>query len=399
MSRTFGNAAPGGGIGVRMLVPLVDMLNHAGDRTAGLLSGEAFATDNVRWDVRGPASAANATGGWEMAVSATRDVDEGEPLLLSYFEGSNDEFLLHYGFVPPCNPHDEVELAPGLAAALEALWAADAAAAVKAGGEGGGGGGGLAALEAAYAAALAAGREALRQEVEEAAARMGGGAGGGSPDADMDAAVYADLAAGLEVVKVASGSRISNSLVAALEALAGAGSSGGAAPGVDAEFLVAALCRRALRAMPTPLPIDLAALLLDAAARRESGDDAEAVHEAAAAAEQLQHYAALLGAAGGGAGGDSSGSSSPEDLARSILRAAAAGGAAPDAERLAAPPLEGWLRSAVSYRACKKMQLVDVIAAVAAARGAPVAELEQQLAAWAARGDGARAPPPPWRAF
>ncbi|KIY95247.1 hypothetical protein MNEG_12716 [Monoraphidium neglectum] len=97
MSRTFGNAAPGGGIGVRMMVPLIDMLNHAGDRTAGLLTDESFACDNVRWDVVAPGSPSNATGGWEMAVSAKRDVAEGEPLLLSYFEGSNDEFLLHYG--------------------------------------------------------------------------------------------------------------------------------------------------------------------------------------------------------------------------------------------------------------------------------------------------------------
>jgi hypothetical protein len=48
MSRTFGNAAQGGGIGVRMLVPLIDMLNHAGDETGGLLSDPATAKDNVR---------------------------------------------------------------------------------------------------------------------------------------------------------------------------------------------------------------------------------------------------------------------------------------------------------------------------------------------------------------
>jgi len=73
------------------------MLNHAGDRTQGLLSDESFAADNVRWDVLGPDNVANATGGWEMAVSAKRAIDEGEELLLSYFEGSNCEFLFHYG--------------------------------------------------------------------------------------------------------------------------------------------------------------------------------------------------------------------------------------------------------------------------------------------------------------
>jgi hypothetical protein len=48
MSRTFGNAAQTGGIGVRMLVPLIDMLNHAGDETGGLLSEPATPKDNVR---------------------------------------------------------------------------------------------------------------------------------------------------------------------------------------------------------------------------------------------------------------------------------------------------------------------------------------------------------------
>ena len=49
-SRTFGNAAPGGGVGVRMLVPLVDMLNHGGDQTeSGMLADpDHAATDNVR---------------------------------------------------------------------------------------------------------------------------------------------------------------------------------------------------------------------------------------------------------------------------------------------------------------------------------------------------------------
>lgn len=49
-SRTFGNAAREGGVGVRMLVPLVDMLNHAGDETSGLLTLPPVPKDNVRWD-------------------------------------------------------------------------------------------------------------------------------------------------------------------------------------------------------------------------------------------------------------------------------------------------------------------------------------------------------------
>ncbi len=51
-SRTFANAAAGGGVGVRMLVPLVDMLNHAGDVfAADGLPGDPAAVqpmDNVR---------------------------------------------------------------------------------------------------------------------------------------------------------------------------------------------------------------------------------------------------------------------------------------------------------------------------------------------------------------
>jgi hypothetical protein len=49
MSRTFGNASASGGVGVRMLVPLIDMLNHAGDETQGLMGDEPVAQDNVRW--------------------------------------------------------------------------------------------------------------------------------------------------------------------------------------------------------------------------------------------------------------------------------------------------------------------------------------------------------------
>lgn len=51
-SRTFGNASASGGVGVHMLVPLVDMLNHGGDETnSGLLADPSHtSTDNVRCD-------------------------------------------------------------------------------------------------------------------------------------------------------------------------------------------------------------------------------------------------------------------------------------------------------------------------------------------------------------
>lgn len=53
-SRTFGSAARKGGVGVRMLVPLVDMLNHGGDEAQQHLSGAVVATDNVRCELFKP---------------------------------------------------------------------------------------------------------------------------------------------------------------------------------------------------------------------------------------------------------------------------------------------------------------------------------------------------------
>lgn len=80
-----------------MLVPLVDMLNHAGDVTIsnpGATQPTVRADDNVRWELRalGPASGGSsgstgAAGGapeWVMEVSTTREVAAGEELLLSY---------------------------------------------------------------------------------------------------------------------------------------------------------------------------------------------------------------------------------------------------------------------------------------------------------------------------
>ena len=54
-----------------------------------------------------------------MQLSAIRGIAEGEELLLSYGERSNDHFFLYYGFVPPKNPHDEVVLFGDLEEALE----------------------------------------------------------------------------------------------------------------------------------------------------------------------------------------------------------------------------------------------------------------------------------------
>lgn len=127
MSRTFGNASPHGGVGVRMCVPLIDMLNHAGDEAAGglLSTNLVIPRDNVRWDVVSPDH--SSCGGWEMVLKATQDIAAGSPLALSYREGPNEEFLQCYGFVPASNPHDTVTLFGGLSAALEHLWQQDLA--------------------------------------------------------------------------------------------------------------------------------------------------------------------------------------------------------------------------------------------------------------------------------
>ena len=105
-SRTFGTAGRRGGVGARMLVPFVDMLNHGGDIATSCLGDPdptTFPMDNVRWDI------VTKLGGEPlMVLTATRDIDPGEELLLSYGERSNDEWVLHYGFVPPRNPHDDV---------------------------------------------------------------------------------------------------------------------------------------------------------------------------------------------------------------------------------------------------------------------------------------------------
>lgn len=109
-SRTFGSAGRTGGVGVRMLVPLVDMLNHAGDEDRSTTAGPAavpmpVAVDNVRWDI-----VSKIGGEYFMVLTATRDIIAGEELLLSYGERSNDDFFMHYGFIPSRNVHDDVIL-------------------------------------------------------------------------------------------------------------------------------------------------------------------------------------------------------------------------------------------------------------------------------------------------
>lgn len=103
----------GADLGVRrLMVPCVDMANHAPVPSAFFASG-----------------AAAADGAPTVRLVAARDLGVGEELTLSYAEESSAHFAAHYGFVPADNPYDALdvdarELAP-LRAAHAAGWPAD----------------------------------------------------------------------------------------------------------------------------------------------------------------------------------------------------------------------------------------------------------------------------------
>ena len=103
-SRTYGVASAGGEGYFRALLPLADLLNHAGDEYDAASSKwpPARAGDNIAW------STLDDDGTIEFA--ATRAVEPGEEATMSYGERSNDHFLMYYGFTPPRNPHDDVVL-------------------------------------------------------------------------------------------------------------------------------------------------------------------------------------------------------------------------------------------------------------------------------------------------
>jgi hypothetical protein len=65
-SRTFATAAQDGGVGVRVMVPVLDMFNHAGDEVRNLLSSRSSACDNCRWLAVAPEN--NPAGEWVMQV-------------------------------------------------------------------------------------------------------------------------------------------------------------------------------------------------------------------------------------------------------------------------------------------------------------------------------------------
>jgi hypothetical protein len=119
-SRTFSVPAKDRPSGlVRLLMPGVDLLNHAGDVDLLMCDGgqnelQVIPTDGCRWDL-----VPKIGGEYLMCVSAVRDLVRGEEVTLSYGERSNDDFFVHYGFVPPRNPHDTVRLFEDMKAAAE----------------------------------------------------------------------------------------------------------------------------------------------------------------------------------------------------------------------------------------------------------------------------------------
>ncbi len=71
-----------------------------------------------RWHLVAPPSD-NPSVGFQMHLVARQDIPEGQEILLSYGDRNNDDFFLHYGFVPLRNPHDDAVLFQDLTDALD----------------------------------------------------------------------------------------------------------------------------------------------------------------------------------------------------------------------------------------------------------------------------------------
>lgn len=95
----------------RLLVPFLDLANHAGDATPWhLRDARVSHRGNLQWRIDGP-DEAHARVELLSMVSG-----QPEEALLSYGERSSDHFFAFYGFVPLANPHEDVVLFPGLGA-------------------------------------------------------------------------------------------------------------------------------------------------------------------------------------------------------------------------------------------------------------------------------------------
>ena len=71
-----------------------------------------------RWHLVAP-PAEIPSQGYQMHLVAREDIPQGQELLLSYGDRNNDDFFLHYGFVPLRNPHDDTVLFQDLIEALD----------------------------------------------------------------------------------------------------------------------------------------------------------------------------------------------------------------------------------------------------------------------------------------
>jgi hypothetical protein len=259
------------GRGARALVPLIDLCNHAGDeavaggggeeggggaRSFGAAARDAAARDNVRWDlVRAGGGEGGGGEPWALALTALRPLVAGEELLLSYGERENTDFLVHYGFLPQLNAHDDVELFGCGSSSSSA--SAEAAAAAE-----GAGAGAEATAEEADPSAPSPSRLAVQEALEEAAEWHWALRPGLSNNDEEDeeaaarryrAAVEAAVEAELEgaggggndggSLRVKAGSRVSPGLVALFAEL-----EGGPDAQRAAELLVARRCWQLLAA-------------------------------------------------------------------------------------------------------------------------------------------------------
>ena len=59
------------GVGVRVMVPVLDMFNHAGDEVRNLLTSHYRGCDNCRWQAVAPEN--NPTNEWVMQVRPPPD--------------------------------------------------------------------------------------------------------------------------------------------------------------------------------------------------------------------------------------------------------------------------------------------------------------------------------------
>ncbi|KAI3428549.1 hypothetical protein D9Q98_007371 [Chlorella vulgaris] len=381
-SRTFG--APGGsstgGAGVRMLVPLVDMLNHAGDYITsppGQMPPLVQAGDCVRWDLKAPVG---PEGEWLMDLSATRDIAEGEELLLSYGERSNDEFHLHYGFVPARNPHDDITLFTDIEGAIDWWLSAYLPA-------------GALPPQRLQLVINAAYNSAEQEDTSAQAAQ--------AVLATVPRAEAAVIRAELERIKLSAGGMVDGRLLAAYRTLFEAAASqqqqqqeepaAGTAARLGRDWqqhmrlAVARRSRELLKEMPTPLLQDLEQLAAEDTEQQQAHCWADVLksYAAAVAAFEAEHGSLLdceenerdtSAAAAGSAGPDaatSSGSTISEpalpdagvdaEFARLLLQHAAsdATALAPAAEERAGVGSSCILP--VTYRAYKKMILTDAV--------------------------------------